>query len=381
MEGGGKKRGKYLKVCFYKIQLILLWGEKMKRILIVIASFILVGTMILSISPAMAGKPQNVIEKSNGFPSGQHFNLNIHGRNPDTFTCDGTPDGRSIFINLYDDCDEYVFGECGSTIQYVSNKKASLYNLDVLDMCAEDFDGTPAKVQLPYKVLVDDVPTEAEGYYVYGRILAKPNNGKNCEGDDCPSKIILYPNVVKEACNYSGDSGDLPFGDYTDCEGELALGLIVGDNLYEPNPETETYERFDPGATKGKGKSKATDITRLFIYVGWIVDERLDINPEGGDGIIDQNDIPADAWNIILAEGLNPFDYDQNNSSTIDLIEEWLAFQADLETPMAWYFSQEDNMWILNIADLVITEQGLVNNGTKLMQLRFYPVATTTFRE
>jgi hypothetical protein len=46
---------------------------------------------------------------------------------------------------------------------------------------------------------------------------------------------------------------------------------------------------------------------------------------------------------------------------------------------MAWYFAPEDNMWILNIADLVITEQGLVNDGTKLLQVRFYPVETTEF--
>ena len=36
-------------------------------------------------------------------------------------------------------------------------------------------------------------------------------------------------------------------------------------------------------------------------------------------------------------------------------------------------------MWIFNIADLVITEQGLENDGTKLVQIRFYPVATTLF--
>jgi hypothetical protein len=31
------------------------------------------------------------------------------------------------------------------------------------------------------------------------------------------------------------------------------------------------------------------------------------------------------------------------------------------------------------IADLVVTEQGLVNDGTKLLQIRFYPVDTTEF--
>jgi hypothetical protein len=35
--------------------------------------------------------------------------------------------------------------------------------------------------------------------------------------------------------------------------------------------------------------------------------------------------------------------------------------------------------WIFNIADLVLTEQGFVNDGTKLFQIRFYPRATTEF--
>jgi hypothetical protein len=38
-------------------------------------------------------------------------------------------------------------------------------------------------------------------------------------------------------------------------------------------------------------------------------------------------------------------------------------------------------MWIFNIADLVVTEQGLVNDGTKLLQIRFYPRDGTTFEE
>ena len=46
---------------------------------------------------------------------------------------------------------------------------------------------------------------------------------------------------------------------------------------------------------------------------------------------------------------------------------------------MAWYFALEDCMWIFNIADLVVTEQGLVNDGTKLLQIRFYPVDTTEY--
>jgi hypothetical protein len=36
-----------------------------------------------------------------------------------------------------------------------------------------------------------------------------------------------------------------------------------------------------------------------------------------------------------------------------------------------------DNVWIFNIADVVIPEQTITNDGTRLLQVRFYPVATT----
>ncbi len=63
---------------------------------------------------ANAAKPQKVIEYSNGYPSGAHYNLNIHGKDPNTYNCDSTPGGKSVFI------DE----EGQSTIKYISNKKS-----------------------------------------------------------------------------------------------------------------------------------------------------------------------------------------------------------------------------------------------------------------
>lgn len=327
----------------------------MKRIAIGTVSVLLVATLVLGVSTAMAGKPQDVIEKSNGFPSGPHFNLNIHGKKAD-YNCNPTPGGGSVFVCEYSE----------STIQYVSNKKSSLTELVVLDPCAVCFDDSPddnpVKVMLPHKVEVDGAVIPAEGYYVFGRILGKPNNGYS----GAVSSIILYPNVVVQACNDDPYNPDPDFGDYTSCD-EVALGLIVGTNLYIAEPEQ--YVRFDPEATKGKGKSKATDITRLFTYTGWAVDERLDVSgPEGEpDGVIDEFDVPEDAINYVP-------NFDGN--FIID-VEEWLLFQADQEPPMAWYFDQE---WIFNIADLVVTEQGLVNDGTKLLQIRFYPVATTVYQ-
>jgi len=345
----------------------------MKRILIVTASVMIVAILAIGVSTANAGKSPKVIYYSNGFPSGDHFNLNIHGKKID-YVCDPTAGGNSIFIPLYSGGDEQ--NGYDASIEYLTNRKSSVSELTVLDNCSgfenvvndpSQDEPDPAKVQIPY---------EAQGYYVFGRILGKPKNGKNCIGDSCPSKIILYPNIVTQACNDSGVIGDPPpFGDYTDCEGELALGVIVGENLYLPNPADEKFERFDPGATNGKGKSKATDITRLFTYQGWVVDESLDID---ADEVITINDVPLGDYD---GNGSTLNNHDYNNDGLEDELDvnDWLTIESEQDPPMAWYFSPEDKKWILNIADLVVTEQGLVNDGTKLLQLRFYPFGSTWF--
>jgi hypothetical protein len=324
----------------------------MKRTIISVISVIMIAILIFSVSSVLAAKPQDVIERSNGFPSGQHFNLNIHGKK-DGFIGNSTSGGNSVFIPEY--------GE--STIQYVSNKKASLTELMVLDPLAESFDGDPAKVQLPYKIVTDDgsiIP--AEGYYVLARIKGKPNNGKECLDGDCPSQVILEPNIVIQACN---DAGDPDFPGYTDCL--LALGLIVGNNLYEA--DDEVFVRFDPTVVKGKGKSKGKDITSLFTWTGWVYDAVLDISGPGGvpDGVIDAYDVPiTPEWDN------NPTDGSINE----DEFNAWRDAMAALDPPLAQYFDEE---WIFNIADLVVTEQPVDNDGTKLLKVRFYPVATTEY--
>jgi len=338
----------------------------MKRRIVLIVTALTLVALLVGASAVMAAKPQDsgsgkdVIALSNGFPSGQHFNLNIHGKDPGTFVCNETAGGRSVFVAEYG----------ASTIQYVSNKKGSVYELTVLDPCAmpDPYGDGVAKVQLPSQILVDDVPTPAGGYYVFARILAKPNNGKL----EPASNIILYPNTVVEACNDPGDNPE--FGNYTACleDPELMLGLIVGTNLYVPDPANQVLRRFENQTAPAKGKSVAVDITRLFTYTGWVVDATLDANE---DGVIDINDVPVDDYD---GDPLTPENQDYNNDGSVDEddVEAWLTDMAALATPMAWYFDEE---WIFNIADLVITEQGLQNDGTKLVQIRFYPVVTTTF--
>ena len=99
------------------------------------------------------------------------------------------------------------------------------------------------------------------------------------------------------------------------------------------------------------------DITPLFVYTGWVVDARLDTN---GNGVIDSGDAP------------DLSDLDGDGDIDADDLNLWLGQQAG----MAWYF---DEIWMHDIADLVITEQGLTNMGTKTLQVRFYPRSTTVF--
>jgi hypothetical protein len=308
--------------------------QEMKRIVISMAALLLT----IGISTAMAAKPVDVIPLSNGYPSGPHFNLNIHGKDAETYTCDPLADGGSIFIAEYGP----------STIQYVTNRFSLATELTALDPCAECFDGDPAKVQLPY---------EAQGYYVFARLRAKPNNGSN-SGD--PSSILLYPNDVVELCNDDPLNPDPNFPGYTECL--LPLGLITVRDVYDATPEG--FVRFAPLEVKGKGKAIATDMTRLFTWSGWVINALLDTSgPEGvPDGVIDVNDVPGD--------------YDLDGDIDEDDLQLWLQEQSALG--LSTYY---ENEWILNIADLVVAQQDMVNDGGKLLNIRFYPKATTIYIE
>ena len=83
------------------------------------SSVILIAVLAIGVSSAMAAKSPKVIHYSNGFPSGPHFNLNIHGKKID-YICDPTAEGNSIFIPLYSAYDE-VDGICtyDTSIEYI----------------------------------------------------------------------------------------------------------------------------------------------------------------------------------------------------------------------------------------------------------------------
>jgi len=282
---------------------------------------------------ANAAKPQKVIEYSNGYPSGAHYNLNIHGKDPNTYNCDSTPGGKSVFI------DE----EGESTIKYISNKKSSVTELVAKDPCATVFDGDPVEVQ---------IPKEDEGYYVFGRV---PGNHQNTGGD---SSLIMVPNPNIEACNDT-EEGNPDFGDLTSCpddplnEDLLALGLITSNGVFDlENQEFVQIDNSGNEKGKGQGKSKAIDITGLFLWTGDVCDDSYDTN---GDGSITVDDVLVDL----------------NGDGVIDDLD--LAIY--LETNCTHF----DSKWVFSVADLVVVDNTITNDNVNLLKLRFYPVATTEF--
>jgi hypothetical protein len=304
----------------------------------IIKSFLVIFASALIASPTFAAKPQNVISMSNGYPSGAHFNLIIHGKktgNSDvateditTFNCPSGEGGNSVFVADYGN----------STIQYISNKKASLAGLTVLDACAEVFDDNPAQVQLPY-----------DEYYVFARLHGTP---KNKHGE--PSSVILTPNPVLQVCNYDETNPDAnpdDFATYTECnESSLwVLGMVTTSGVYYATDHTA--ERYDT-SKKGKGPKNAQEITGLFTWSGWVCDASLDFNQ---DGVIDEKDVTGDL------DGSGVIDSDDDYGALLDLCDQYI------------------NEWVFNLADLVVESMDFENKGGKTLHIRFYPRSTTTF--
>lgn len=310
---------------------------------------------------AFAEKPVEVVMWSNGFPSGPHFNMNIHGKK-DGFNCDGSAGGGSVFVPEYGD----------SQIDMVQNKKSSVEELTVLDSCGS-FDGDPALVQLP-----------AGEYQVYARILAKPQK------DGESREVVFYPKLV-QACNDTlsaldtNGNGEIDLNDL-DSDGDGVLDVDLDGNgvvdeadlaLYYDFPDsvdcTDSFllgtgvvtsgGAFDMSSqefTRSKGKSKAVDVTGLFQWSGYACDQSYDVN---GNGEIDLGDLDSDG------DGVPDVDLDSNG----------VVDDADLELYLSLSCTSFESAWIYDIADLVVYGWDYQNNGSKLVQTRFYPVESTDF--
>ena len=270
----------------------------MKRIAIVVVSIMMVAALVLGASIAMAAKPQNsgsgkdVIALSNGFPSGPHETLNIHGKK-DGYQCiecvpcaTCEPPVQCNVVNI----PEYTTN--GVVISYVSGRKVKIDELTVFDSCAGwEGENDKAEVWLPY---------EPEGYWVFARATGKSAKGDPNDPSYEPRRII-FQNDENSPVAYS------LFGEVTNPD-EISLvfplGVITKDGAYKVMSTNELGEyllvRFDSEpAGKGRGKNVGKDITDMFMWSGWVFHGSLDLN---GDGVVDELDVEYDCW--------SDYDYD-----------------------------------------------------------------------
>ena len=329
------------------------------------------------------GKSKAVQDKSNGFPSGPHLNLNIHGRDMGWNGCEdvtGDPQGLGGNVNAPIDG--------AGNITFVSNKKSSIDNMTVWDNCTENVhasDIDPAVVQLPKN---DD------GYYVYARILGKPNNG----GGGMASNITLTPNLdVLTMCNDNSTNPLVGFDALLECGGNGILPLAVIDNGGITNTTGFELERWETTG-KGKGRSLALDVTDRFTWSGTACNESLDstapfgsitladfdvTNSTGGDpdGVVNGTDVerllddllistdPVMTWQEIMI-AVTGF---EDGVITGDPLDDTSTFFAFLTLINECVVADGDNpIWVFNAADLVIHGLEVENNGATNTQLRFY---------
>jgi hypothetical protein len=273
---------------------------------------------------AIATKPGEEVNP-NGFPSGEHYNLNIHGKKAQ-FIC---PDQE------YDDFGNPIYGnsifvpENGEDIQILmqsgKGKKAeAITDFQAIDPCSSAFDGDATVIQLP---------KNEQGYRVYARALAKPTDDPTIE-------------IVPELVAVEDDAGnDL-----------IYLGLVKDNGFETP------YTSF----TRKRGKSKAVNITGLFEWSGDVCyitpDNYCDPIEECTEELLccTPGDLDGDG---IIDEGY--YDACELKEVDVDCPE-----GTELVTA---YCKEYIDEWVFNIGDFVTYLWDTDNNGVKLLQVRFYP--------
>jgi len=365
---------------------------------LITSSLLLCSMMFFVAGSAFAVKPPDVIDNSNGFPSGFHFNLNIHGKKlefncpepfdastecpvPDPGDCN-THDGEygkyvnegtetepvwvwkysnSLFIPEEGGTDIKIYVESGKKNGNGKNATLNPEVLEVIDACTADFDNLDtdaARIQLP--------PCDG-GYRVYARALAK--------NTDDPSLTI------RNAClNSAEDENGTPLFFL----GEFGEGWVE-------TPTTFIREK--------RKKPMGTEITGLFKFTGDVCyvapavctdDDNADINCapvadfcvtdiEPADGIYDFGAKKIEIESILQCpvwKDDNGICYwDLNNNDINDECEPKVPNPGSCPTPaeVPAECSTYTDQWIFDIPDFAQYFWDIDNDGLKLLQIRFYP--------
>ena len=368
---------------------------KNKQLTIVLAGMFLLG--LTSTSQAAKPTQDDGTYVGNGYPSGAHFNLIIHGKkddfncSPETWECT-VPDGSGGFtVTKYDNptdcntCADVPDGVCAQVfgnvinVPYEANPFQILMEsgmkgpkgnpgateLEVTDSCA-GFDGHDnASFRLP---------KNDNGYAVYARIAGKPV----VDPEDPTSATFTSPNFAYVEDEYGNNL--------------IELGAIIGTTIATLTDEEITIYRST--STKGNKISKATDISRLFSYSGDVCYVNS-VNSDGFDYCYDETQNPSDvcdAYQLCCDSptilGDDP-DTTEDESTVCDFfdnvamdyddgaglvcpnvlgVEPYLPYLIDVDCR-----SYTDE-WVFNIADFVAMLWDIVNNNSYNIKIRFYPL-------
>jgi hypothetical protein len=295
----------------------------------VLGVIVVLAISFFTIGSALATKPGEEVNP-NGFPSGEHYNLNVIGKK-DGFTC---PDqeydesGNPIYGNVVfvpEEGPAKIYMESGK--ENGKGKKAealdTVTELRVTDPCA--FDQGGAVIQLP---------KNGAGYRVYARALAKPSD----EPD-----IQITPQLVAVEDEYGNDL--------------VYLGLVTDDGFETP------YVSF----TRKKGKSIAVDISGLFLWSGSVcyLDQLLYEEQELGFEVAETKDLCCTDSD---GDGV----FDECIAAPVDEYGNLLSCPTGYSSQLAFCYEYTDE-WVFNIGDFVNYLWDTENNGVKLLQVRFYP--------
>jgi len=376
-------------------------------------------------SPVSAGNGGN----GNGFPSGDHYNLNLIAKKSDPaapgfFTCptaddykwdyysgdgceliDGVPNEYCEKCNLDNVSDCPVKGPSEQNVIFVPRdgttdvtgdekaeeisiimksgaarpgKKAVLAtSLKVTDWCTEHFGGTPA---------VFELPENTGGYRVYARVTGKPMEGT--------AWTFTSPSIENVQDEYGNEL--------------YWLGTIGGPNGCTDANGNVLLERIEPNKKGGgKGVRQATDLSCLFNFSGdvcyvndlcyyceavdennqpiytcdapdplWIdpdfvccqnqIDKNLNIIVDSCGEAANFNCVPP-AWTCLTP--------DPENGCVDGVYGEWgwvCPETRPLEIALQCH-NYPAGTWVFDIADFVDVLWKSKTSGAYVVQLRFYP--------
>ena len=260
---------------------------------------------------AQPGRPVN----PSGFPSGDHFTLNIIAKGSD-LVCPGLiydeygypAYGNVIYIPELLEYDARIILEPGKE---GTGSSIEAIGLQVTDACTGFAPNDPASLRFP---------KNDKGYRVYARVLGMPS------GDDGLKTIEIFDPQFQMVKDESG----------TDL---LSLGLVT------ENGFLSTSASF----VQTTGRPRAVDITGLFQWSGSVC------RPASPDESGQPDSCCTDADGDGIFDRCSPVTGDGPCEGA----------------PV--YCTEYMNEWIFNVGDFVDYFWNLDRNGAKMLQIRFYP--------